>query len=217
MNTTRESNLNDRAARLAQNLAEYVIHWRMRAFTIVVLFMTLGLSQTSIAAENLLKNPGFEHDEAWAADQAASLRNMWRSHDGGHYNAAILGLWATQGANGFVEQRDIPVEPGKTYVFKAWLWADLGWNPESQFLKVIFLDDEQQPLSEQTVDVPGIHPIWTPVKCEATAPAKAATAIVRIGALQVSAHGALTIDDLFFGEDTEEAPSPNAEPSTHAP
>lgn len=179
---------------------------------VAVLLVVLAVAAPG---ENLLNNPGFEEKGHWTAYLFAHVRNQWRSHDGGRYNAAILGLWADKGVprvinrrlwadqapNGMIEQRHISVEPGKRYVFKAWLWADLGWQPTEQFMKIIFSDLEGFILGEAYCEIPPIHPMWTPVQCVATAPEGSVCASVAIGARGVTLYGALTIDDVYFGEE----------------
>ncbi|MBP7830098.1 MAG: hypothetical protein KA248_09300 [Kiritimatiellae bacterium] len=171
----------------------------MRLQMLVV--MAMWFLSLAAQGENLLENPGFEYEGSWTAQDSASLRNTWRSHDGGQFNAGILGLWATRGANGFVEQAGIPVLAGKRYLFQAWLWADLGWKPAEQYMSILFQDSTGQVLKEEKIPLPSLHPVWTPVKCAAYAPMGAVTASVRIGARGVSFHGALTIDDCSFANE----------------
>ena len=173
----------------------------------------LGLPAGSGLAENLLKNPGFEEQGYWNAYLYAFTRNLWRSHDGGHYNAALMGqwadkpkggvidrrIWADRSFHGMIEQRDIPVEPGVIYVLRAWVWGDPGWLPEEQYLEITFHDREGFILDTAVEQLPTIHPVWTPVECRAQAPAKAAFATVAIGVRNVPVYGALTIDDMYFG------------------
>ncbi|MBP7830099.1 MAG: hypothetical protein KA248_09305 [Kiritimatiellae bacterium] len=167
-----------------------------------------------VRGENLLKNPGFEEGGYWASYLYAYPRNEWRSHDDGRYNAAIMGLWAGKGPlsvidrkiwadqspDGMIEQRDIPIAPGRSYVFRAWLWADPGWAPVQQYMKIIFYDREGFILGERSIDLPTIYPMWTAYECAAAAPAGAVKASVAIGARGVRLYGAMTIDDLYFGE-----------------
>lgn len=105
-----------------------------------------------------------------------------------------------------IEQRGIPVEPGGEYVFRAWLWADEGWAPREQYLKITFYGKGGFVLGEERLDLPAIPPEWTPVELRAKAPAKATRAAVSITARGVSAYGALTIDDLSLS--AESSPTP---------
>jgi hypothetical protein len=173
------------------------------------------LSAAPSRGQNLLKNPGFEESGGWTAYMLAALQNQWRSHDGGHYNAAILGLWAdkevggiidrTQWAdrapNGLIEQRGLPVQAGRRYTFQAWLWADPGWRPRQQFMKITFYDEKGFIIGDSSLELTALSSDWTHERLSAEAPAGAATAAISIGARGVSAYGALTIDDTFFGED----------------
>lgn len=147
---------------------------------------------------NLLQNPGFEEEGSWEATGAASLRNQWRSHDNGDFNAAILGLWATQGQDGMIQQSGIAIEPGTQYQLTAWLWADLGWRPQEQYLAIAFQDASGEVLDQVKALIPVLHPYWTPMKCQAIAPSNAVSARVRVGAAEVSPQGALTIDEVSF-------------------
>lgn len=185
---------------------------RFRKTTGAVLLLLLSIAG-AVSAENLLRNPGFEIQGSWNAYLYAFTRNLWRSHDGGRYNAALMGqwadkplggvidrrLWADRSFNAMIEQRDIRVEPGVLHVFRAWVWGDPGWAPEQQYLKIVFLDREGYILDTTKEILPRIYQVWTPVECRARAPADTVFATVAIGARNVTLYGALTIDDLYFG------------------
>jgi len=150
---------------------------------------------------NLLANAGFEQEAAWTCSGAASLRNRWNNHDGGRYNAALLGTWATQGTEGVIEQGGIPVTAGVAYRASAWVYKDLGWHPMAQWLRVAFYDREGRVLKEHRTEfeVPNKRE-WQEVVGLALAPSNAVTASVGLGAHGISPFGALTIDDLSFSE-----------------
>lgn len=172
----------------------------MKTKFILALAACTVLGPMAARPENLLRNPGFEAEGHWEAFESAALRNRWRSHDGGSYNAGLLGLWADSGLNAMVAQRDIPVVGGRDYLFQAWVWADLGWQPFEQYMKVVFFDADEQALTEESKPFRGLHPLWSPLRFRVTAPAGAVAAAVSIGANEVSHYGSLTIDDVFFGE-----------------
>ncbi len=174
------------------------------------LFINVGLLlalNCPLRAQNLLQNPGFENEGGWNAYESSSLRNMWRSHDGGEFNAGLLGLWSESGLNAMVEQRDVPVQEGNPYMFQGWVWADLGWVPLEQYMKVVFFDAEQQVIQEDVKPLKGIHPFWSLVKFKVVAPKDAVSAAVSFGASNVSVYGALTIDDVYFGDEALAPPA----------
>ena len=149
---------------------------------------------------NLARNPGFEQDGGWVASGSGHTKNEWRSHDGGHFNAAILGVWATKGLEGAVEQFDLPVEEQQTYVLSVWLWADISWSPQAQGIGITFYDQDGNRLSGEHLPISFIPPTWKKFTLSAKAPERAETASIRIEATEVSWHGSLTIDDVFFGQ-----------------
>lgn len=148
---------------------------------------------------NLLKNSGFEEEGFWLAHEAASVREHWRSHDGGRCNAAILGRWAGLGEHGMIEQRGIPVEAGRRYELEGWLWGDPGWRPQRQYARITFYDAEGFVVGEETHGLSPAVSIWTLFQCVALAPAGASTASVALAAHFTTGYGSLTIDDLYFG------------------
>lgn len=165
----------------------------MRLFLVMVLFASVS------SAGNLLRNPGFEEVGGWEAHESAELRCQWRSRSGGRFNAALQGRWFENGLNAMVEQRDVPVLAGTEYEFRAWVWADMGWRPNEQFMKVVFYDAEQQAVSEEMKPLKGLHPVWSPVLFRVRAPDRAVSASVALVAFEISIYGALTIDDVYFG------------------
>jgi len=152
-----------------------------------------------VSAENLLINPDFDGEGGWIVYESAGIREAWRSRSGS-FNAGLMGQWSDAGLNGMIEQREIPVIAGQAYLFSVWLWGDLGWRPYEQYLKIIFFDDDLQVLCEERKLLTGIHPMWSQVKLRVSAPAYAASASICIGASGVSSYGALTIDDVYFGQ-----------------
>lgn len=170
----------------------------MRAFMSLITIFSVSILPAQ--SSNLLLNPGFEGDGGWVAYESAGIRETWRSRSGS-FNGGLMGAWSGAGMNGMIEQRDIEINPGRTYILSASLWADLGWRPYEQYIKVIFYDEDNQVVAEQLKPIRAIHPMWTDVRLEVTAPEPATTASVCFGAFGVSAYGALTIDDVYFGEE----------------
>jgi len=166
--------------------------------TLICILLSLS-SFFPVFAENLLINPDFEGAHGWIVYESAGIRETWRSRSGS-FNAGLMGQWSDAGLNGMIEQREIPVIAGQAYLFSVWLWGDLGWRPYEQYLKIIFFDDDLQVLCEERKLLTGIHPMWSQVKLRVSAPAYAASASICIGASGVSSYGALTIDDVYFGQ-----------------
>lgn len=168
----------------------------VKVYLLVLSFLVAMAARAQ--GENLLQNPGFEGDGHWVAEGSASLQNQWRSHEGGQFNAAILGMWATQGDEGYILHEHVVVVPDTRYQLSAWLWADLGWMPGEQYMSIAFYSDGGELLDQVKAVIPEIHPYWTPMKCLAVSPSNAVSARICIGARNISHHGALTIDDVSF-------------------
>lgn len=154
---------------------------------------------SSAAGTNRLVNADFEATGGWRYEGAASGVNEWRSHGGGKYNAALMGMWYSRGTFGAIEQDGIPVRGGETHLLTAWLWADISWYPQRQSVRIGYFNAEHHAVDTQEYALPRIMPHWQRVAWTSTAPLDAVTACIRFQTEDVDFHGALTVDDLYFG------------------
>ncbi len=170
-------------------------------------------------SENLLLNPSFEYETAadfhggvyWTLNHpdvhgdayGSARRENWRAQDG-FYAMAIRGTWANAGDAGGAWQ-EIPVFPGTTYRFSAWIWADAVWTAATCEIKIEFWnDDRSQRLATVRRPLTDVGESWREETLEAVAPDEAAWVRAVVHVSGAGPEGALLIDSLALR--TEDKP-----------
>jgi len=152
-----------------------------------------------LLGQNLVSNSHFEVWGHWATEGSAHPRNRWRSHEPGRYTGAILGGWATRGNAGSIKQSGIPVIPSQRYLLRAWIWLDQGWHPATQEVMVHYVGADDENIT--SVRIPIVHGVrgWAPIRLVLVAPPAAHSATIEFRASDISYHGSMAVDDVYFG------------------
>jgi len=167
------------------------------------------LQAIQAAGENLIRNPGFEDEGQWGANDALFWewedpdyhaghwgnvgRENWEAH-GGAWLGAIRGTWAGVDYGGYWQEA--PTRPGLTNSVAGWFKRDNDWYAAQQEWKIEYYNGDYYFIGAVTGALSGVTNTWGRQTLTGVSPAGAVWARVVIAASGVGPAGALQFDDL---------------------
>ena len=185
----------------------------------MLLMLVAGLPVVAMSAENLVKNPSFEGDEqafAWARYEKPRERVKAKDdpryvsrpdalHFKGGKRAWFFRCDNTQGRNNMVFT-DLPVTPGKRYVFKAHYYLDDAEGPTMVWGNYHEHDKDGKTSGYRNLCRFDTTPVqWNEFTCTFYASPKSTTVNVE---LIFGGKMSVWVDEASFAEDVEPPPAP---------